>query len=90
MILILLTKNKGEKMNDKEKIRLMVDTLSNDEISTDQELIKYFISANIPEKVAIGYVQNRDKYLRALFIQKSPTIKKNIEMTPAEKLTGWC
>ena len=54
---------------DKIKLIWIESILSNDENSTDQELLELFTSHNIPDKVAREYIGMRNQYLYGLVVK---------------------
>lgn len=49
------------------QLHMIEDLLSNDEISSDEELITFFISEGIPEATARQALTYRDRYLTTIY-----------------------
>jgi len=52
---------------DNKKIEWIEGVLSNDENSTDQEMVEYFMSEGLKKREAVSWVTLRDEYSGGIY-----------------------
>lgn len=60
-----------------EEVAWVEDVLSNDEISRDAELVRYFVRGGLTQQQADAVVRHRDDYLRNAYLNGAGPLHLN-------------